>query len=80
MLEEMIASKIAAYQVYNELGDSTANETLLRGNVARYYARVPVPQNSQAWSEFISMFNGRLNEFSMDLLLESSQQRRRCRA
>jgi hypothetical protein len=70
MLEEMIASKIAAYQEYNELGDDA--DILLRSNVARFYARIPVPQNSQAWAEFISMFNGRLNEFTMDLLLEAS--------
>jgi len=72
MLEEMIAGKIAACEVSNELGDRTASEALLRTIIARYYARVPTPQSSQAWAEFISMFNGRLNEFAMDLLLEAS--------
>ncbi|MBW1843553.1 MAG: CRTAC1 family protein [Deltaproteobacteria bacterium] len=72
MLEEMIASKIAAYQVYNELGDRAATDALLRSVISRYYARVPIPQSSQAQAEFLSMFNGRLNEFAMDVLLEAS--------
>jgi hypothetical protein len=72
MLEEMIASKIAAYQVYDEPGDRAATEALLRTIIARYYARAPTPPSSQAWAEFISKFNGRLNEFAMDLLLEAS--------
>jgi len=72
LLEGMIASKISAYQAYNDLDDQAATEDLLRSNVARYYARAPIPRGRREWAEFLTKFNGHLNEFTMDLLLEAS--------
>ncbi len=72
MLEEMTASKIAAYQAYNDLDDHVARETLLRANVVRYYARAPIPGKQRIWPVLLAKFNGQLNEFTVDLLLEAS--------
>jgi len=72
MLEEMVVRKIAAYQTYNDLDDHAATGALLRSNVARYFARVPIPMRRQDWGNFFSTFSGRLNEFSLDVLLEAN--------
>ncbi len=72
LLEALIASKLSAYQKYNELDDHDATDSLLRSVVARYFARVPIPVRNDGWLDFFSTFNGLLNEFSMDVLLEAS--------
>jgi hypothetical protein len=72
MLDEMIANKISAYEAYNNLDEQGATEDLLRSNIARFYARAPTPTTRQVWMDFLSAFNGRMNEFALDLLTEAS--------
>ncbi|MBW2543352.1 MAG: hypothetical protein JRF15_14795, partial [Deltaproteobacteria bacterium] len=72
MLDELIAGKLSAYEAYNDLGGQGSMEDLFRGNVARFYARAPSPTKRQTWTEFLSAFKGRLNEFARSLLDEAS--------
>ena len=72
LLEGMIARKIAAHRAYNDLDNQSAIDTLLRGNVARYLARAPIPRRRQTWIDFLAKFDEELDAFTVNLLLEAS--------
>ena len=64
--------QVAAHQTYNNLPDHITTVMLLRANVARFYARTATPEKKQGWMGLISKFNGELDEFTVDLLLEAN--------
>ncbi len=80
LLEEMIASKTAAYRAYNDLNDQAVTNAILRSNIVRFYAIAPlldyplepIPERQRIWSEFLSTFYDQMDEFSAKVVLEAS--------
>jgi hypothetical protein len=75
LLDDLVARKIAAYRVYNEL-DSRDARALFLANVARFYARAPLPRGGDERKAIAAGFGERLDAWSAVLLAEAAREAR----
>jgi hypothetical protein len=75
LLDELAASKTAAYRVYNDL-DSRDARALFLANAARFYARAPLPRGLEERKAIAAAFRERLDAWSAALLAEASREAR----
>jgi hypothetical protein len=80
LLEEMIDKKLAGYRIYNALGDSEtyrlaminiAPQRRFMVNIARFFARNPLPDTKAGREAIVATLNVKIDEFSVALLLEA---------
>jgi hypothetical protein len=80
LLEEMIDNKLAATRIYNEFGDSETHSDfvvnvnpyhLFLVNVARFFARNPLPETNAEREAVAAALTVNLDEFGVALLLEA---------